>query len=252
MKKKISFPEISAAANAAGDELSNLLDEIVQSHPIDDPPFLSDALSKIHSGGYYLIKKMGDLWENRKERHHRWKIRILCDEWGTPAKPGDIVRRWTSKDRRDKAGQLVRNIERNASIAAGTEKDDFFNCSEFVVDEKGCIECEFDDAMYFLNVYGIHSRSRRALNPQYTKSKSREPVVDRNDGQSKFIHYHRHMEVDAAQYAALPNLTAKDADKTDETKPRQRRQRKTNDAVTEAAETPQDASGIDADEPAQE
>lgn len=248
MKKEISFSEISAAANAHGDELGNLLDEIVKSYPLDDPPFLSDALAKIYSGGYYLIKKLGDLWENRKERHHRWKIRILCDEWGTPPKPGDIVRRWTSKNRRDNVGQLVRNVVRNASIAAGTEKEDFYNCTEFVVDEKGCIECEFDDAMYFLNVYGIHSRSKRALNPQYTKAKSREPVVDRNDGQSKYIHYHRHMEVDARQYAALPVLTADSAAKTDEIKPRQRRQRKTNETATQANEDPQNESGTDAGE----
>jgi hypothetical protein len=208
------------ASNVGGDNLRTTLDELIAGYDLHDPPFISDALAKINSGGFYLLKRLGEMWEDRNLKHHVWIIKILCDEWGNTPKVGDVIRRYISRNLRNSDGNLILNKDRNASIAAGTEREDFYYSREFVVDEKGCIRCEFDDAMYFLNVHGIHSRSKRALNPQYTKAKSREPVVDRNDGQSKYVYYHRHMEVDKEQYAALPLI----GDAVEE-KPRRRRNR---------------------------
>ena len=233
MANKLNFSEIQAAANTSPEALKQKLDEIIREHDETDPPYLSDILAN-PIGGQLLQVKLGNDAQSRGGKRFRWIIKALCDEYGRPLKPGDKVSRKVRE-----ADQLYSDVEEhtlwtsqqmNASMASGTFEQDFETKLEFELDDRGCFECGFDDAVYFLWCYGTHGKSKRFLNPQRSLGVSTEPELCGEGNTRRHVHYWRYTEVDNEQYEALAPL---DIDKSQavETvepapKPRRRRSKK--------------------------
>lgn len=88
----------------------------------------------------------------------------------------------------------------NAAMIDGSFSERFEANRRYVVDEKGCIQCRFTDAGYFLQHWGVHFRTNRGMcgKPEISK----EPCKTRT-GEMLHVWYWRYAEVDAAQYAKL-------------------------------------------------
>jgi hypothetical protein len=188
------------------DEAHERITEILAACGEDDPPYLSDVLVNYNRGGATFLERLGQMAEDRGEVDFKWKIRVISDEWGQPVKPGDVVTRKIARNNRDHRGNLTSCMDRNIAIAAGTYEDDYYRHLPFKVDDRGCIECGFEDAVAFINTRGIHGRSGRPL-PMNTHPVAAEEPVKCADGQHRTPHYRLYQEVDNEQYEALPVLT---------------------------------------------
>jgi hypothetical protein len=175
-----------------------------------DPIQLSDLIVNASSWGGSGLICLG--------HHHRelldvgekpttWKLRVVRDEWGNTLGPGDVVLRKTQKKLTDADGQPYPPMEMSTAIQDGSYDERFIAVKRFHVDKKGCIECNFEDAVYFLNVWGLHSVTGRAMTRKLETS--REPVNAPN-GQQLHCHYWRFREVTKEQYASLPSINRRE------------------------------------------
>jgi hypothetical protein len=224
MAKKINFAEINQAASQGREVAEALIDEIISGCDLDDPPYLSDVLA--HPKGGPLVQiRLGMEANSRSGKRFRWKIKVLCNEYGEPPKVGDTVTRTIREPR-----QIYSNLNEHTLISTGDMNtattagygSDYHTVIPFLVDEKGCIECEFDDAVYFLHGYGVHGRTNRVLNGQRAKRVTDEPAKMKSGpykGQFKHIHYWRYQEVDQEQYEALPPLDIEDTQTVETVEP---------------------------------
>jgi len=220
MAKKIDFNAILLARSQGKKQANEIIDAIIGECANDDPPYLSDVLAH-KKGGPLVQVRLGEEAEKRGGKNFRWKIRVLCDDYGQVPQPGDVVTR-TIRERSQlysdqESHTLWGNADMDVAKMQGTYADDFETRIEFVIDDKGCIECGFDDAVAFLNGHGVHGVSGRPLNPHNAKRVTDEPVKLKSGphaGEFKHIHYWRYQEVDAEQYEALPKLTKKRSRKT--------------------------------------
>ncbi len=217
----VKVSELEACNNEA--EIDRKIDQILSECRRNDPPFLSDLIVGIGNGAQPLMIALGDLEVNERDvnddQRLRWKIQVLCDEWGNKPQPGDIVTRKVQKIKGGlykKDGKPVTGIEINRSKIDGSFDRKFVKRIEFKVDKKGCIECGFESAVYFLNNYGVHAKTNYGM--PHGKPQTNEKFVNKGrpevgglssapNGQKIHVWYWRYKEMDAADYKALPNLT---------------------------------------------
>jgi hypothetical protein len=166
---------------------------------------LSDTLTHLNSGGYMMLEWLGnqELQNIRAGTEMRWKIRAIQDEWGNKYKPGDKVTRRIQKPLKDKAGRKYRSNAINDFIRRGTFEKMFIELREFVVDDKGCIDCSYDDAAWFLTEFGTHYNSGVALcgRRELSSGPCKAP-----DGSERHIRYWRFSEAPQEVYEQLPAL----------------------------------------------
>lgn len=212
MANKINFSDIHKAAGYGHDEVKQVIDEILDVCPVDDPPYLSDVLTT-PKGGPALQIRLGMEANKRSGKRFMWKIKVLCDEYGTPPKQGDVVSRTIREAHQVYSDELKHTLHNTADMNVAIVSDSFngeYNTRiDFIVDEKGCIECAFDDAHYFLFGYGVHGRTGKVINPQRALRVTATPSRMKSGphaGQMKHIHYWRYKEVDNEQYEALEPL----------------------------------------------
>ncbi|MCK5610766.1 hypothetical protein KAR91_53330 [Candidatus Pacearchaeota archaeon] len=156
-------------------------------------------------GGAALICLSQDAKSKRDddEQQMRWNIKVKRDEWGNELGPGDVVLRKTQKILKDRSGHLISPMEMSRALQDGSYDKRFVKVKEFKIDNYGCIECNFEDAVHFLNIWGLHCETGRALTTK--KETSKEPVNAPN-GQKLHCHYWRYQEMTEDQYAKLPEL----------------------------------------------
>lgn len=224
MAKRVNYAQLAQASTQGRQILNNTIKEIIEECDYDDPPYYSDIRANYDNGGSFLNEHLGQLAARNGGRKHKWKVRVLCGEYGEKPKPGDIVRRPTMPEYKNfntgnTDGIMYGTRTRNASLAAGTYEEDFMEFNEYVLDEKGCFDCEFEDMGYFIGVYGVHGKSGRPLGRTAIGRQFSEEPVRTPDGQMKHVHYWRYTEVDKEQYEALPVLDDnKDTDKPTRTR----------------------------------
>jgi hypothetical protein len=85
----------------------------------------------------------------------------------------------------------------------GSFNRDFTDVREFVLDEKGCISCEFEDAGSFLNINGVHAATNKTLT---TKPRSSREPLETPNGQKLHKHHWRYKEITKAEYAKLNSV----------------------------------------------
>lgn len=188
------------------DDRDDAIRDILNSLPVDDPPFLSNLL--IHadeSNG--VVQTMEELAAG--DYPFRWKILILRDEWGNHPKPGEVVTREIPINRVKRDGDLVTPRVLSKAKKDGSYSKRYVKQRKFEIDKKGCITCKFSDAVYFLSNWGYNKKTNSAITnkPEY----SYEPVDmrDPTKGQKKHVRYWRNAEMDKEGYAALPEIGQK-------------------------------------------
>ena len=193
------------------DEIDRKVASIMAECEKTEPPFISDLIVGISDGGQAIMKALGDRelreLEMQDGDRFRWKIKVLCDEWGNAPQPGDAVERVVMKGLYKRDGVPVGSTVMSRAKVDGSYSDRFENRYKYVVDDKGCVECGFTAAGYFLNVYGVHSITGYSLTTklEHSGGPSKAP-----DGQMLHVHYWRYKEMDKAMYEALPKLKKDD------------------------------------------
>jgi len=121
----------------------------------------------------------------------RFRIRVLCDEWGDPVKEGDkIVWKFDIKTR-DKLGRKYTS-RRKAELKRQGQADEFLKFHAALVDAEGCISLEFQDAGSLLNLHGIHYRTGLPISRAKELSGTVKPVPG---GGFKHMRNWRYVEV---------------------------------------------------------
>jgi hypothetical protein len=165
---------------------------------------LTDAISHPDQCGNLVL-----VWLEDNERSfgtepkQRFKIKVRCDAWGDKPNPGDIVERKIMKPLTDRSGNLLRNNVINDMRRRGTFEKQFIEVRKFEVDEKGCIDCGYNDAVFFLTEFGVHFETHAAIcgRREVGGSPSKCP-----DGGMKHVRYWRYEEVPPNVYDKLPSL----------------------------------------------
>lgn len=178
------------------------LDELAKFAP-DNPPSLSDVYGNLNNGGQAILVAL----EHLEAQNNRvggkpfvWKIKVLRDEWGNVPKPGEIVERAIPVNRKNRKFHPVPARVLNSAIVDGSFSERFEDRHQYAVDPKGCIECTFHDAAYFLFNWGVHYKTGYGMCGK--DEHSREPVKA-PDGQTLHVWYWRYAEVPRAAYETL-------------------------------------------------
>ena len=190
-------------------ESRELAREIVREHDADDPPSLTGAILNDHQGGTFIQEELDRQQREAykyNEKPLQWRILVVRDEFGEAPQPGDIVSR-PMPINREKADP----DDMSAARRDGTFEEKYIRKNDYLVDEKGCIQCPYADASYFLMNYGMDFRTRKGI------CRKREVSVEPRklrDGSYKHIWYWRFAEVPAGEYAKLPERKQEDEEKT--------------------------------------
>jgi len=175
----------------------------------DDPPYLSDLITGHNKGGQPVLEALAFRYENDRnkpmDQRFMWKIQVLCDEWGNKPQPGDVVIRKIKKKMVYGPGKPVPQNELELDKINGVYEKKWFDKIPYPVDVKGCITCEFIDAVYFLNVYGIHGKSK-AIMSMHKNPYSCGPQETPKPGEKLHVWYHRYQEVNKDMYESLPKI----------------------------------------------
>lgn len=83
-----------------------------------------------------------------------YKINFFRDQWGEPTKPGDVVERVIELPFVDARGKKMSN--KAELIRSGRYEKEFIDRHRYTLDDRCCIECGYDDAVWFLVEYGVH------------------------------------------------------------------------------------------------
>jgi len=170
---------------------------------------LTDALNHYNYGGAMMMERLeadntdkAPMGTNRK-----FKIFVMRDAWGNPGKPGDTVTRKIPKPLRDDSGRKLRSSTKNDMMRRGTWEKIFVTKRDFIIDNKGCIECTYEDAAWLLQEHGVNYADtsaaicgRREMSSQPCKAPG---------GGMKHIWYWRYWEAPPWVYDTMPDLTEK-------------------------------------------
>jgi len=180
-------------------------------------PYLSDFLSECTSWGGMPLQYIGEA-EDEKTKYGdgspmMFTLQVFFDEWGHKYQPGDFVTRLVPNGKwRNATSQDESAAKRN-----GTYDKKYKNILKFKVDERGCIKCPFQSAVYFLNQYGVHSYSKEPLTKK--QEFSTEPLrVSPLDTQMLHVRYWRFQEVTEEQYQKLPLTETLKLNESDDSK----------------------------------
>ncbi len=180
-----------------------------------DPPYLSQCLVAFNQGGVLVMEALALRYEKDRKlpdnMRLRWKLLVLCDEWGNPPIPGEIVYRREQLPLEHERGKPLTSEEINIDKMNGVYEDKWVRKVPYTIDEKGCITVEFEDTSFFLTVYGVHGKSGAAISIH--KKEHSSDVVDTPGGQKLHAWYWRFKEQDAEMYAKLPKITEKEIEK---------------------------------------
>ena len=220
---RIDLSRFRVRASEQRRAVDNMIEELRRN---DDVAYISDAI--ISDGACELL-----MAELRRDQTPKYKLKVLCDEWGQMVKPGDIVRRRYSNPLTID-GKLITSTTINHWMRQGIYDEKMYYYKNYIVDEKGCITCTCEDAEIFLMTWGVHGISDYKISSHVDEHS--EPIKTK-DG-FKSVHYWRYKEVDAEMYEALPLLTteteaATTADNTTESPKRLGRPPKTKDQTNE-------------------
>lgn len=190
-------------------------DVFAQSIEQSDPPLLSDVLLGYKHGGVHIMEALMEKYINDRdvppENRFIWKLYHKRDEWGNEPFHGDIVLRRIQKVLNHRRFHPATSTDLSLDKIQGVYDEKWHRYIKYTVDEKGCISCEFQDASYFLNSFGIHPRSGKGGPPfsmhliEHGKDSAKAP-----NGQMLHPWYHRFVEMDKASYAKLPKLPKRD------------------------------------------
>lgn len=193
MGKELNFEQVAQIRDKdlRFSKVQDILDEFSQY----DPPSLSDIFVNLDFGGQAFL--IGLEAQEKIEgtpggSPFMWRIKVLCDEWGKPVKPGDEIVRVIPINMYDHKGYPVGASRQNAAKMDGSYSKKFERRRVYKVDKDGCIKCSFSDAGYFLFNWGVHYKTGFGMSgkPELSQGPSDHP-----DGGKRHVHYWRYKEV---------------------------------------------------------
>lgn len=198
--QRIDYNVINSAKNTDG-RMSALEAEVARCGYVS----LTDALAHPDMCGPVMLAwlQQDEAKNMRTGQQQKWHIQVLTDEWGNKPSKGGIVKRKLALPPVDKAGRTLRSNVVKDMQRRGTWERDYVETREFVIDEKGCIECSYDDAVYFLSQYGIHFETRAGLcgRREISSRQCKSP-----EGGMKYIRYWRYVEAPPWVYKDLDKI----------------------------------------------
>lgn len=200
------FPIDKVDAVQDPDERDDLINKILGALEPDDPPALSYLLVHVKTSNA-VVQVMEALAKGRYP--FKWRIQYLRDEFGGEPVPGGMVSREVPINRVKRNGDLVTPRALSLARQDGSYHGKYETTREYPIDLKGCFECGFEDAVYFLHNWGYNRKTKSAVTnkPEY----SYEPVDlrDPSKGAKKHVRYWRYAEVSRADYPGLPEKKVK-------------------------------------------
>ncbi|MCP4640280.1 MAG: hypothetical protein GY851_07610 [bacterium] len=174
---------------------------------------VSDAMVNITRGGEVVLEKLGA--ESRtgiKDKagvssltnQRAWKLRVLCDRWGMPVKPGDVIKYKADLTNKDEDGNKLTSRDIKDMKRRGAYN--LVTTHALVVDDRGCLTALFEDASKLLKTHGVHYVSGEPITGLKELSGA---LKDAPDGSKKHVHNWRYVEVPPWEYDELPNIKPK-------------------------------------------
>ena len=191
---------LAQGTRARSERVSEMLDKCTDPA---DPIFLSNCIIKAATEAPPVMIEMAAREDERLKARQDpmlWKILVLRDEFGNIPNPGDVVVKVNKKPMK-RGTKPISSKERNMAILDGSYSEKFENRIEYVVDEKGCIECSFTDAVHFLNLWGVHLKTGRTMT---TKKEHSTDPCEAPGGRMLHVHYYRYMEQTRESYNLRP------------------------------------------------
>lgn len=166
---------------------------------------LTDAIAHPDMCGPVMLNYLQneEIQNMRMGTQHKWKIQVIRDEWGEPPVKGGVIIREIMKPLVDKTGRMLTSKVINDMRRRGSFEEKFIEKREFVIDSMGCVECSYDDAVYFLTTYGVHFETGHALcgYKELSSGPCRAP-----GGGMKHVWYWRYKEAPPWVYSKLEKI----------------------------------------------
>ena len=178
---------------------AKFLDDIIEKSNREDRPIYISPLLEEHERSEPLLHVL----RLDEAVDSKYKIQVLCDEWGNKVYQGDIVKRKFKKSLK-REGTPIPAREINRWKRMGIYEQKRYKYTNYKVDSKGCIEVNIIDLEYFLTQFGIHKDTGYPIS-YHPGPNSIEPVKAPN-GQYMHVHYYRMQEVTKDDYEKLPRV----------------------------------------------
>jgi hypothetical protein len=200
------------------DEIDQVVTEILNKCSPKDPPLISELILGAAEGAQPLLIKLADLYENERDLddeelarlRFRWKIQVLCDEWGNKPVPGEEIVIKMQKSLY-KHGKPIGGNVLSAAKMRGSYEDEYVKKIKYKIDEKGCVEVGYRDAVHLINNWGVHPQTGYAICRKEERSSG---PVKTKDGGMLHVCYWRYREVplvdkNITTYDQLPKIEIK-------------------------------------------
>jgi hypothetical protein len=189
-----------------------------------DPPLLSDLIANFNQGGVFVMEALGHKYKQDRdmppESRFHWKLYVKRDEWGNGPNPDDVIMRRIQKPLEYGPGKPVPSNVLSIQKKTGQYDKLWHRYIPYKQDKKGCLTCEFQDAVHFLRCWGIHPRTGHGGEPlsMHMREKTGDPDSRKDDkhyddgrviapsGEKLRVWYWRYIEMDKEGYAKLPKL----------------------------------------------
>jgi len=178
--------------------------EILREYAPNDPPYLSNVYANLDQGSQTILIALAEQEQQQKRpggTPFTWNLLVRRDEFGNIPAAGEYVERVIPINRKDREGAPVQSKIINAAMLDGSFSEKFEMRTKYLIDSKGCIQCTFSDAGYFLYNWGVHHKTNRGITTR--PELSAEPY-DTPEGKLH-VWYWRYSEVDAEDYLKLPD-----------------------------------------------
>ena len=170
------------------ERLQNSIEELMA----QDYICLSDILVNFDRGASQVLESLDILAKEKADDGQtlRYKLHAMRGPWGQEYKPGDVIewkRKTYTKDRKTQGRKLTsQEIDARVRRGEGHKKFGYAEVGSAVVDEYGCIDVSYRDAVTLLSNngqhyetgYGITSKREVSGRPYYTEGQA-DPLNER-------------------------------------------------------------------------
>jgi hypothetical protein len=165
-RRWIDFSRVTACHSEQERDL--YIKEMLEWVTEDNPIYLSDILINLNNGGQIVLEYLFRLEDEARMRRiptREFLIHVIRKRDGNKPKSGEkIIRIYKQSLYKDKEQKKPYSAtELSAAIRDGSYAERFEVPVPFTVDEKGCIVVGLSDAIYFLNLWGIHGITKIPL-----------------------------------------------------------------------------------------
>ena len=144
---------------------------------------LSDILIRFDQGASQVLEALDimSLERDRARNPYTYKLQVLRGKWGEEYKPGDVIewkRKVYTREHGDQGRKLTsQEIEAKIRRGEGHKKFGLAEVAQATIDEYGCIEVDYRDAVtllsnngqHFATGYGITDKREVSGRPYYTE-----------------------------------------------------------------------------------